>query len=142
MKEAIVERSRKAVMSSVVAVASFATLAAGIVAGPDEVEISIGKTVFVTLAPASNGKLTPVLHDVKPSEGQYVSFDLSKVDSGRMLKVKNLYDKSLLYSARMCIKKRHLCAETSVLPVQAGISAFESWGDPIDTIVVSAIRLE
>jgi RimJ/RimL family protein N-acetyltransferase len=55
--------------------------------------------------------------------------------------IEHILARTLSYKARMCMRAKRLCAKTSVVPVLAEIKSFESWGDPIDTIVVSELVL-
>jgi hypothetical protein len=132
----------KAALLGAIALISTAIFAAGPDADPGEVQIPMGKTVYVSLGAQVDGKLSPTLLEAQPKSGPYISFVLSEKGGNRMLVVTNKYDKNLSYKARMCMRERRLCANTSVVPVPAGIMSFESWGDPIDTIVVSALVLE
>jgi hypothetical protein len=116
--------------------------AAGLDADPGEVKISMGKTVYVSMTAQEDGKFVPQVLEAQPKEGAFISFALSESKGNRILAVTNKYSKSLSYKARMCMSERRLCANTSVIPVRAGLISFESWGDPIDMIVVSSLNLE
>ena len=123
-------------------IASADALAAGPKPEPGEVAVSVQKTVVIELVVQGDGKLVPVVLAAASGDRPRVSFSLSKTGSQRMLKVENKYDKALTYKARICFTNRKLCADTSVLQIPPGLSGFESWGDPIDRIVLSGFVLE
>jgi hypothetical protein len=132
----------------VVVTACVAVMTVGLVsaAGPEpdagEIAVSLNETVLIELAAQADGTLKPVLLKSASGERPHILLRLSGDGAMRMLEVENHYDRTLKYTARMCMKKRGLCAKTSVLAVQAGLSAFESWGDPIDLLILSRFSFE
>lgn len=117
-------------------------LATGLVAGTNEIAISLKQTVIIELAQDADGTVVPKIVD-QPAPGvPVVVFQFTKDRSARMLKVENRYDRDFLYSGRMCISKRKVCAKTTFVPVYAGISSFETWNDPIDLLILGDFRLE
>jgi hypothetical protein len=106
-----------------------------------EIAISLQQTVILELAD-KGGALEATVIEEKPAQGGYLLLQFLDDGDMRMLVVENHYDRTLNYVARMCMRKRRLCADTSVVPVAAGLSAFESWMDRIDLLVLSKFSLE
>ena len=130
----------------VIACAAFMTVGVAFGAGPmpeaGEIAVSVNQTVMIELVTQTDGTLKAVILKTVSGERPHVLFRLTRDGTMRMLEVENHYGRTLKYAARMCMKKRDLCAETSVVPVRAGLSAFESWGDPIDLLVLSQFTFE
>lgn len=55
----------------------------------------------------------------------------NKIYQMMMLEIKNPFSKNLTYNAKMFLLKQNRWVNTSVLPVMAGLSAFETWPDII-----------
>jgi len=125
---------------SLVVLSGFAP-AAGPKPDAGEIAVSVNATIAIELIARADGTFTPAIISGDFKGRPHVLLNLSEEGSMRMLEVENHYDKTLKYSARICMAKMNRCIETSVLPVEAGLSAFESWGDPIDRIVFSRFLL-
>jgi hypothetical protein len=131
---------------AVAAIIAVATLRIASAAGPEhdagEIAVSLNETVLLELVAKSNGTFKAVRLKSASGDRPHISLHLSADGNSRMLEVENHYEQRLKYTARMCMKERKRCAKTSVLPVEAGLSAFESWSDPIDLLVLSHFSLD
>jgi hypothetical protein len=122
------------------------TLRIASAAGPEpdagEIAVSLHETVLLELATQANGTFKAVLLKSVSGNRPHISLRLSADEGIRMLEVENHYGQKLTYTARICMKERKRCVGTSVLPVEAGLSSFESWVDPIDLLILSRFSLE
>lgn len=135
--------SLRVVVAACVAVAGVGIASAiGPALDAGEVAVSINETVLIELVSQVDGTIKAQQLTSTPTQRPHILLRLSGDGDSRMLKVENHYERTLRYAARICMTKRKLCANTSVLPVQAGLSAFESWGDPIDMVIVSQFTFE
>jgi len=55
----------------------------------------------------------------------------NKIHQMMMLEIQNPFEKNLAYKAKMFLLKQNKWFDTNVLPVMAGLTAFETWPDII-----------
>ncbi len=95
-----------------------------------------GIKIFAEAKVNSDGsiELTKIDEIINPSTS--LTFDLSTVNGGMMLSVKNSLNEAIKYHLNM-IDYKGKAHNTSSCPVRAGSSVFESWPHPIPEIRVS-----
>lgn len=59
-----------------------------------------------------------------------------------LLTVESKFRKDMLYKAEMRLLSRNVREETSVVPVRAGLSSFESWPHPIEELALYGFALK
>lgn len=125
------------------AVAYVDTIQAGpFVVGPNILQIYPDETVFVEVE-VKKGRiitLTPVQENKRPDRTREISF--TQKAKGRqhemmMLKLVNPFNKTLIYSAMIYLLQERKFVPTSVLPVEAGLTTFETWPDIITTLALT-----
>jgi hypothetical protein len=141
--------STKIVCLTALTLASTALLASGPESAPQQVQIRMGSTVYVSFTSDVDGKVTRTWQKTPPKSGPFVSFALSQIGTGNpdmagnpLLVVTNKYDKALSYKARECLTRDVLCDIATVASVKAGSMSHVSWGRGLYAIEVSAAILE
>ena len=109
---------------------------------PDNsVQLYPGETVYVEIE-QENGVIKSVIavkDNVKPERTLIISFSQNiknKVHESMMLKVTNPFSQNLVYKATIFLLKQKKWVATDVYPVEAALSAFEIWPDPIISIAL------
>lgn len=59
-----------------------------------------------------------------------------------MLQVESKFGKDMAYKAEMRLLSKNRRKETSVIPVRAGLSSFESWPHPIEELALYGFELK
>jgi hypothetical protein len=95
-----------------------------------------GAPVYAEATVNADGSITLTKVESISNPAITLSFDLSAMDDGMMLSVKNPLDKPIKYHLNM-IDRSGKPHQTSSCPVHAGISVFEMWPHPIPEIRVS-----
>jgi hypothetical protein len=99
-------------------------------------QIYPGESIFIEVE-EDNGiikSMKAVTEITKPKTTLTVKFmqnSKNKVHQMMMLEIKNPFPKNLTYNAKMFLLKFNKWVDTDVLPVSAGLSAFETWPDII-----------
>lgn len=115
---------------------------------PDNtVQLYPGETVYIEVQQEDGivKKLTAVKTISNPAITITLSFTQTankKVHEMMMLKVVNPFTKGLDYKASIFLTKHNRWAKTSVLPVMAGLTGFETWPDVITTIGLNGWAFE
>jgi hypothetical protein len=105
-------------------------------------QIYPGESIFIEVE-EENGiikNMKAVKAITKPKTTLTVKFTQSsenKVHQMMMLEIKNPFPKKLTYQAKMFLLKANKWVDTDVLPVEAGLSAFETWTDIIISLGIS-----
>ncbi len=113
----------------------------------NNVQLYPGETVFVETE-VDNGiikSMKAVKENANPAKTIIISFSQTAkkgVHQMMMLKVTNPFTQTLVYNAKFMPLKGSKFLETDVLPVQAGISGFETWQEIITAIVLNGWRFE
>ncbi len=108
-----------------------------------DVNLFPGESIELSVT-IENGEIQSLHYDpsIQP-EGQTISIRFSQNESepfGMMLVIENSFDKFLRYEAFIAVPNREGFGYTSSCPVGPGISAYESWQEPISHIVLTNIR--
>lgn len=115
---------------------------------PDNtVQLYPGETVFIEILQEEGiiKKLTAVKAISNPAITITLSFTQTankKVHEMMMLKVVNPFAKDLNYRATIFLTRQNRWAKTSVVPVMAGLTGFETWPDVITTIGLNGWAFE
>jgi len=110
---------------------------------PDNtIQLYPGETIFVEveLTRKEIKSMKTVKENLHPEKTLIISFSQQtegKIHKGMMLKIENPFNKKLEYKANMFLMKYNKWAPTSVLPIQAKLSAYEIWSDIIVTIALT-----
>ena len=83
--------------------------------------------------------MTAVEKIVNPEKTVKISFTQSvekKVHELTMLKIENPFPQNLIYTSKIFLLKQQRWVNTNVYPVQAKLSAFETWPDVIISIAL------
>lgn len=110
--------------------------------GPDILQLYPGEKVFLQVQ-QEKGKIK----DIKIANGNTKPFETieilfkqdvhGKEHKAMVLQINNPFNMSLVYEAKIFLRKENKWVKTSVLPVQANLSSFETWPDMIITIALS-----
>ncbi|MEP6901783.1 MAG: hypothetical protein ABJA66_08540, partial [Actinomycetota bacterium] len=68
------------------------------------------------------------------------TFELSQVEGGTILSVKNPFSKDIIYDCLIQNYKTEKLQNTSIIPVRSKLLSFEMWGYPIPQVVISNVR--
>jgi hypothetical protein len=116
------------------------------VVGPQVLQLFPGDTVLIEME-LSNGVITSI-KSVKENKNPDKTLEISfiqntdnNVHSNMMLKVKNPFKQDLTYSALIRIMNSGKWAETSIMPVKAGLIGIEMWPDVIVSIALNEWKL-
>ena len=110
---------------------------------PDNsIQIYPGEKIYVEveLVKKEIRSMKTVKENLNPEKTITISFSQEtegKKHKGMMLNIENPFNKKLEYKANMFLMKYNKWAPTSVLPVQAKLSSYETWSDLIVTIALS-----
>jgi hypothetical protein len=107
----------------------------------DVVNIKLGDKAAVQFQVDGNKLSQPKVVANPDSKNPTVTFDFSDQGKILILSTKNSFSKTLNFRALMRFKGRSKYVETSIIPVRAGISSFESWTDPIDDLILFDFKL-
>ena len=106
------------------------------------IQIYPGEEVFIS-AKLKNGELRDMHVVSSPKDTtKVIRVKLWQTANGRtheqmMLRITNPFDGELHYQAAMYLLEHKQWAETSTIPVRAGLSAYETWSDIIVTMALS-----
>jgi hypothetical protein len=111
------------------------------IVGPKILQIFPGETVFIEVEQADGiiSDMKSVKENKQPEKTLEITFVQNTENnaiSGMMLKVKNPFKKDLSYKAMIRFVKGNW-AETSIIPVKAGIWGYEMWPDVIVSIALN-----
>jgi hypothetical protein len=115
---------------------------------PDKtIQVYPGETIFVEVEVVDGvvKNITAVKEIKNPSITLTISFTQTaknKVHELMMLKIENPFPKKLLYKAGIYLFKQKKWVGTSVYPVEAGLSGFETWPDIIISIALKDWKFE
>jgi hypothetical protein len=115
---------------------------------PDNtVQLYPGETVYIEVLQEDGiiKKLTAVKAIKNPAITLTICFTQTaskKVHEMMMLKVVNPFTKDLNYGAAIFLTKQNRWTKTSVVPVMAGLTGFETWPDVITTIGLNGWTFE
>ena len=109
----------------------------------DVIAIRPGEVIYAKFN-AAGAALRLVSISKEKTEGAQLTLTMEPFDKsvGTILKVESKFEKDMRYKAEMrwpSTKKRQ---QTSVIPVKAGLMAFESWPYLIEEIVLYGFELE
>ncbi len=99
-----------------------------------------GAKIFAEAKVNSDGSIELTKMDEIKNPRITLTFDLSEMDNGMMLSVKNPLDISIKYHLNM-IDYKGKAHNTSSCPVLAGLSVFEMWPHSIPEIRISNIHV-
>lgn len=105
------------------------------------IQLYPGETIFVEIE-QQNGvikSVTAVEKNVHPDKTLTISFTQNvkkKVHEMIMLSIENPFSQDLIYKSKIFLLKQNRWVETDVFPVQAKLSAFETWPDLITSIAL------
>jgi hypothetical protein len=134
--------SLKYVAAIAVVLATFPLLAQENIERPEAVVIHPGETLYVTFQRTGDSlTLTRASKEVDKAAQLIIKMGPLKEIHGTMLKVENKFDKNLYYKAEMHLTSQKKRANTSVVPVIAGTSSFESWPYMIEELALSGFEL-
>lgn len=107
-----------------------------------DVYVFSGENFGVALTPKSDGNID-VSYQPDPKKADvWLSFEQPKqLGIGMMLTIKNNLKQKLQVDALMTIPGKEGIYKTSIVPVEAGLSDFESWPHPIVQLVLRNFRL-
>jgi len=114
--------------------------------GPNVLQLYPGEKVYLEIEEVNGviSNITSVKENKNPDRTIEVSFyqDVkSGKNAGMILKINNPFKMNLTYSAKIFLMKESKWVETSVMPVRAGLSSFETWPDVIVTIALKDWQL-
>ncbi|MBA3900120.1 MAG: hypothetical protein H0X62_07915 [Bacteroidetes bacterium] len=106
-----------------------------------------GEKVFIEVKFQNNEvvKMTTVKENLNPSRTLEINFNQitdGKNHKSMMLKVINPFSKDLQYNAHVFLMEYEKWIETTVLPVNAESTSYETWPDIIVTIALSDWKLK
>ena len=115
---------------------------------PDKtIQLYPGETIYVEIEEEIGiiKNMKVVKEIVNPAKTLTISFTQNakkKVHELMILKIQNPFKYNLNYEAKMFLLQNRKWVDTSVYPVQAGLSAFETWPDVIISIGIGKWAFE
>jgi hypothetical protein len=116
---------------------------------PDNsIQIYPGEKIFVEIELVKNEikSMKTVKENLHPEKTLIISFSEQTHDnniySSVILKIVNPFNKQLEYKASIFLEEQRKWVSTSVLPVKAKLSAYETWSDLIVTISLSDLKFK
>jgi len=111
------------------------------------IQLYPGETVYIEVKQVNGNieSMTAVKEIMNPSITVTISFTQSakkKVHEMTMLQIKNPFSSPLTYKARIFLLTQKKWVDTSVYPVESGLSAFETWPDIITSIGLGDWKLK
>jgi hypothetical protein len=107
----------------------------------DKVTLAVGKDVAVQFQQEGNALSAPKIVEKPDGKTPAVTFTFKKEAELLMLNTKNPFTKTFSFRALIRLKGRKDYKETSIIAIPAGLFSFESWGDPIEEIVLFDFKL-
>ena len=107
----------------------------------DSIRIYPGKKFTVQFQADGNVLKKPVIMEHPDEKRPNVSLDFTKEDGNVMLEIKNGFPKALHCRCLTRLKGKTAYFETDIVTIMAGLSDFESWGDPIEELVLFDFKL-
>jgi hypothetical protein len=107
----------------------------------DKINIVLGDKAAVQFHVEGDVLSKPTVVTKPDPKTPTVTFDFSKQDNILILATKNPFPKALKFRAMLRIKGRTNYVETNILPIMAGLSSYESWGDPIEDLILFDFKL-
>ena len=107
----------------------------------DKINIVLGDKAVVQFHVEGDVLNQPKVVTKPDSKTPTVTFDFSKQDNILILATKNPFPKTLKFRVMMRMKGRTNYVETNILPIMAGLSSYESWGDPIEDLILFDFKL-
>ncbi|PQJ09246.1 hypothetical protein CJD36_018525 [Flavipsychrobacter stenotrophus] len=109
--------------------------------GPNVLQIYPGETVYIEVELADDSiksfrSVSEIKHPGKTLEIQFTQNVVNKKHEGMMLKIKNPFNRDLTYEAGMFRMNDSKWIGTTVLPVSANLSSYETWPDVIVTLAL------
>jgi hypothetical protein len=111
---------------------------------PNTILIHPGEVLYATFA-ESGTELKLVSVAKEKSDQAQLTLEMSPFDKKErllMLSVKSTFKKDMHYKAEMRLLSKNRRQETSVVPVMAGLAAFESWPHPIEELALFGFALK
>ncbi len=107
--------------------------------GPNVLQIYPGETVYIEVELVGDSimsirSVAEIKYPGKTLEIEFTQNVVDKKHEGMMLKIKNPFNMDLNYSARMFLMRENKWVNTSVLPVTANLSHYETWPDIITSM--------
>jgi len=107
----------------------------------DKVNIILGDKAAVQFHMEGNTLSKPTTVAKPDDKTPTVTFDFSGKDKILTLITHNPYPKTLRFRALMRMKGRSTYVETTILPIPAKLMSGESWGDPIEDLILFDFKL-
>lgn len=98
----------------------------------------------IDIKPSENGLFDIVYKKDYEKADVILSFSQTKLDKNLMmiLEIKNNTKKTLTMDGLMTVPGKKGVKSTSIIPIQAGLSSFESWPHPIVQLALKGIQLK
>ena len=107
----------------------------------DKVTITLGQTLTLQFQAQGDSLKTPKIVEQADQKQPSVTLDFDKHDDMLILHIKNGFSRTLRVRCLMHLKAQQAYAETSILPIPAGLGDFESWRDPIEELILFDFKL-
>ena len=107
----------------------------------DKVTITVGQKLAIQFQSDGDALKKPKMIEQPDAKSPSVALDFGKHDSILILSIKNSFSRALRCRCLMRLKGQKEYSETSILPIMAGLADYESWGDPIEEIVLFDFKL-
>lgn len=107
----------------------------------DSIRITLGKKLTVQFQADGNTLKKPVITEHPDAKQPVLSLDFSQQDGNAMLDIKNGFPKALHCRCLARLKGKTAWFETNIVTIMAGLDDFESWGDPIEELVLFDFKL-
>ncbi len=114
---------------------------------PDNtLQIYPGEEIFIEVEINGDGieLISVVSENIHPEKTIKITFTQNsegRLHEFMMLHVTNPFDRDLLYDSFIFILQNNKWTKTSIIPVPAGLSSYESWPDIIVTLALSQFKL-
>jgi len=125
-------------------ISCFVTSVSAVSEKPNTVLIHPGEDLFVCFDESTPGLKLISVSKEKTDKAQ-ISLSMAVFDKEnriQLLVVKSSFSKNLFYKAEMRLLTKNRRMETSVVPVRANLSSFESWPHPIEELALYGFELK
>ena len=102
----------------------------------NKIQISLGERLFVSFQRNGDALSAPELSQKVGNKPDSLSLRFERIDDMALLVTKNPFGETLRFRALAKVKGSSTYFETSILPISAKLSSYESWQDDIETLIL------
>lgn len=141
MKTTTLQKTLITILSLLCSLSAFAAPPVDPATLEDKVTLTVGKKLTVQFQPDGDALKKPTVVERSDPKQPRVILDFGMHEGTLILSIKNRFPRALRVRCLMRLKGQTAYSETSILPILAGLSDFESWRDPIEEIVLFDFKL-